>query len=52
VLGPNWPKRPKSTQKRARARARAGGFAERPLRFCLTANEFFHCFYVSLTVCR
>jgi hypothetical protein len=47
VLGCIQPRRPICGQKRARARA--GGFAEKPSGFSLTGNGFFHYFSQSLT---
>jgi hypothetical protein len=38
VLGSNWPKRPNTTQKRARA----GHFAQRPSGFWVTGNKFLY----------
>jgi hypothetical protein len=52
VLGSNWSKRTNTTQKRARARARAGHFAQRPSGFWVTGNKFLYYSYVSLTVYR
>jgi hypothetical protein len=44
--------RPSPEGKGARARARAGGLAEKPSVFSLTGDGSFHCLTKSLTLCR
>jgi hypothetical protein len=50
--GPNPAQAAQLGQKGARARARAGRLAQRPSRFCLTANGFKHYSKESLTLCK
>ena len=49
-MGQIQPSGPVPGRKGVRAPARPGGFAQRPSRLCLTANEPFHYFEESLTL--
>jgi hypothetical protein len=50
LLGRIWLRHPKSTRKRARARACADCFAKMPSVYWLTRSGFDHCFLESLTI--
>jgi hypothetical protein len=50
-MGYFWPRQPRSTQKRARARAREGDFAQRSSGFWLMEVGFGYYAYESLTTC-